>query len=54
MSEYELPNGYILTDDEIERRASEWENGTWGTNDGEACNKIPGDNPRLPEAKSQQ
>lgn len=29
MTEYKLPNGYILTDDEIERRASEWENGTW-------------------------
>ena len=30
MAEYKLPNGYILTDEEIERRAKEWENGTWG------------------------
>lgn len=30
MAEYELPNGYVLTDDEIERRAKEWEDGTWG------------------------
>lgn len=30
MAEYELPNGYILTDDEIESRAREWEAGTWG------------------------
>ncbi len=29
MAEYKLPNGYILTDDEIERRAKEWEDGTW-------------------------
>lgn len=29
MSEYKLANGYILTDDEIERRATEYENGTW-------------------------
>ena len=30
MAEYELPNGYVLTDDEIERRAQAWEDGTWG------------------------
>lgn len=30
MAEYELPNGYVLTDDEIERRAKAWEDGTWG------------------------
>ena len=29
MSEYELENGYILTDEEIARRAAEWESGTW-------------------------
>lgn len=29
MTEYELPNGYVLTDDEIERRSKEWEDGTW-------------------------
>lgn len=29
MADYTLPNGYILTDDEIERRAMEWEDGTW-------------------------
>lgn len=29
MAEYKLPNGYVLTDEEIERRAQEWENGTW-------------------------
>mgnify|MGYP001075211205 FL=1 len=29
MSEYKLANGYILDDEEIERRASEWEEGTW-------------------------
>lgn len=29
MAGYELPNGYVLTDDEIERRASQWEDGTW-------------------------
>ncbi len=29
MSEYELANGYILTDEEIERRAKAWEDGTW-------------------------
>lgn len=29
MANYELPNGYILTDEEIERRAREWESGTW-------------------------
>lgn len=30
MAEYELPNGYILTDEEIERRADAWESGAWG------------------------
>lgn len=29
MAEYELPNGHVLTDGEIERRAKEWESGTW-------------------------
>lgn len=29
MAEYLLDNGYVLTDDEIERRAREWEDGTW-------------------------
>lgn len=29
MADYELPNGYVLTDDEIERRAKAWEDGTW-------------------------
>lgn len=29
MAKYELPNGHVLTDDEIERRAKEWESGTW-------------------------
>ncbi len=29
MAEWELPNGYILTDEEIERRAEEYESGTW-------------------------
>lgn len=29
MGEYVLYNGYVLTDDEIEQRAQEWENGTW-------------------------
>lgn len=29
MAEYTLENGYVLTDEEIERRAQEWENGTW-------------------------
>lgn len=29
MAEYELPNGHILTDDEIEHRAKEWGSGTW-------------------------
>lgn len=29
MAEYELPNGHVLTDEEIERRAEEWEDGTW-------------------------
>lgn len=29
MSEYKLSNGYVLDDEEIERRASEWEEGTW-------------------------
>ena len=26
---YELADGYVLTEDEIERRATEWENGSW-------------------------
>ena len=25
MAEYKLKNGYVLTDEEIERRAAEWE-----------------------------
>ncbi len=29
MAGYELPNDYVLTDEEIERRASEWEKGSW-------------------------
>lgn len=29
MADYTLPNEYTLTDDEIERRAKEWEDGTW-------------------------
>ena len=29
MSTYKLSNGYVLSDEEIERRASEWESGTW-------------------------
>lgn len=29
MSEYRLANGYTLTDEEIEARAREWEDGTW-------------------------
>lgn len=29
MAEYELTNGYILTDEEIERRAKVWEDETW-------------------------
>lgn len=29
MADYELPNGYVLTDEEIERRAAAWEGGTW-------------------------
>lgn len=29
MAEYELTNGYMLSDEEIEKRAKEWENGTW-------------------------
>lgn len=32
MANYTLENGYILTDDEIEKRATEWENGTWSGN----------------------
>ena len=30
MADYELPGGYVLTDEEIERRAKEWEDGAWG------------------------
>lgn len=29
MADYKLTNGYLLTDEEIERRAREWEDGTW-------------------------
>ena len=29
MAEYRLPNGCVLTDEEIGRRASEWEDETW-------------------------
>lgn len=29
MADYKFPNGYVLTDDEIERRAKAWEDGTW-------------------------
>jgi hypothetical protein len=29
MAGYTLANGYVLTDEEIERRAREWEDGTW-------------------------
>ncbi len=29
MAKYELANGYVLADSEIERRAREWEDGTW-------------------------
>ena len=29
MAEYKLANGYVLTDEEIEARAKEWEDGTW-------------------------
>lgn len=29
MAEYPLANGYLLSDEEIERRALEWEDGTW-------------------------
>ena len=29
MAEYKLANGYVLTDEEIETRAKEWEDGTW-------------------------
>ena len=29
MAEYKLANGYVLTDEEIEARAREWEDGTW-------------------------
>lgn len=29
MTEYELANGYTLTDEEIEKRAAEYESGTW-------------------------
>ena len=32
MSTYKLSNGYVLSDEEIERRASEWESGTWDGN----------------------
>lgn len=29
MADYKLPNGYILTDDEIEQRSQAWEEGSW-------------------------
>lgn len=29
MTERKLPNGYTLSDGEIEARAKEWEDGTW-------------------------
>lgn len=29
MTTYTLENGYVLTDDEIEKRARAWEEGTW-------------------------
>lgn len=29
MAEWKLANGYILTDEEIERRAAEYESGNW-------------------------
>ena len=29
MAEYELANGYMLSEEEIEARAQEWEDGTW-------------------------
>lgn len=29
MSGYQLADGRVLTDEEIERRASEWDRGTW-------------------------
>ena len=29
MAQYKLANGYALTDEEIETRAREWEDGTW-------------------------
>jgi hypothetical protein len=29
MPNYLLPNGKTLTEEEIEKRATEWENGTW-------------------------
>lgn len=29
MTERRLANGYVLTDAEVERRAREWEDGTW-------------------------
>ena len=29
MTEYKLANGYVLTDEEIEARAQQWESGSW-------------------------
>ncbi|MCI2085128.1 MAG: ribbon-helix-helix protein, CopG family [Olsenella sp.] len=29
MAEYKLPNGHVLTDEEIEQRAKAWEDGSW-------------------------
>ena len=29
MTEYKLANGYVLSDEEIEARAQEWDEGTW-------------------------
>ncbi len=29
MTDYELANGYVLSDDEIDRRAKQWEDESW-------------------------
>lgn len=29
MKEYKLPNGHTLTEEEMELRAKQWENGSW-------------------------
>lgn len=41
MAEYELPNGYILTDEEVERRAKAWED---GVQEGNLVTICAGDN----------